>query len=303
MPNQTGRVAVVTGANSGIGFCAARELARQGAHVVLACRDPVKGERAAAAIRAVLPAPSLQVEQLDLASLDSVRALATRLRPPRIHLLINNAGIMAPPRRVTADGFELQLGVNHLGHFALTGLLLSRLLAADEPRVVTVSSLVHRRGRIDFDDLQSERHYEPWRAYGQSKLANLMFCFELQRRARVAGTALRSLAAHPGYAATNLQLAGPSRWWERLGMSVTNRLIAQSADDGALPVLYAASAPSLPGGSFVGPGGPGQVRGHPRVVTAAAHAYDEDAWRRLWDASEHLTGVRYEFAPRARGAA
>jgi NAD(P)-dependent dehydrogenase (short-subunit alcohol dehydrogenase family) len=303
IPSQTGRVAVITGANSGIGFCAARELARQRAHVVLACRDPAKGERAAAAIGASVPAPSLQVEQLDLASLASVRAFAARLRQPQIDLLINNAGVMAPPRRLTADGFELQLGVNHLGHFALTGLLLARLLAAPEPRVVTVSSLAHRGGRIAFDDLQSERRYDPWRAYGQSKLANLMFCFEFQRRATAAGTALRSLAAHPGYAATNLQLAGPRRWWERLGLRVANRLFAQSAEMGALPVLYAASVPELAGGTFVGPGGVGQVRGRPRVVGAARHAYDREVWRRLWEVSERLTGVRYEFAAKWADAA
>jgi NAD(P)-dependent dehydrogenase (short-subunit alcohol dehydrogenase family) len=298
IPDQRGRLALVTGANSGIGLVTARELARHGAEVVLACRDLGRGEQAAARIREVVPAGQLQVEQLDLASLAGVRAFAERLaeRHDRLDLLVNNAGVMATPRRLTVDGFESQLATNHLGHFALTGLLLGRLLAASQPRVVTVSSIAHRTGRIDFDDLQSERRYNNWRAYGQSKLANLMFAFELQRRATSAGAALRSIAAHPGYAATNLQLAGPSRWYERLGGVIGNALIAQSAQMGALPSLYAATVAELPGGTFVGPGGPGELRGHPRVVGAARRAYDEQAWRRLWQVSEELTGVRYEFA-------
>lgn len=298
IPDQRDRVALITGANSGIGLVAARELARHGAEVVLGCRDLAKGEQAAQRIREVVPAARLEIEQLDLASLASVRAFAERAaeRHERIDVLVNNAGVMAPPRRLTADGFESQLGTNHLGHFALTGLLLGRLLAAAQPRVVTVSSLAHRTGRIDFADLQSERRYSNWRAYGQSKLANLMFAFELQRRAVQAGLSLRSIAAHPGYAATNLQLAGPSRWYERLGGVIGNALIAQSAEMGALPTLYAATVAELPGGTFVGPGGRGEVRGHPRVVSAARRAYDEATWRRLWEVSEELTGVRYEFA-------
>jgi NAD(P)-dependent dehydrogenase (short-subunit alcohol dehydrogenase family) len=282
IPDQTGRVAVVTGANSGLGLVTARELARHGAHVVLAVRDVAKGERAQVG----------EVRALDLADLGSVHAFADDLvaQQPKIHLLINNAGIMAPPRRLTKDGFESQLGTNHLGHFALTGRLLGAL--TQDARVVTLSSGMHRIGRINFDDLQSERRYNNWRAYGQSKLANLLFAFELQRRA---GDRLLSLAAHPGYAATNLQFAAPAHAYERAFMSIGNRLFAQSAEMGALPSLYAATAPGVPGGSFVGPDGFMEQRGHPTIVTAAGKAYNRDDWRRLWDASEELTGVHYEF--------
>jgi NAD(P)-dependent dehydrogenase (short-subunit alcohol dehydrogenase family) len=297
IPDQGGRVAIVTGANSGLGLITARELARHGATVVIACRNLEKGERAAAEIHAAVPGAELQVSELDLADLASVRAFAGRVESERerVDLLINNAGVMAPPRRLTADGFESQLGTNHLGHFALTGLLLKRLLAAPAPRVVTLSSAAHRAGRIKLDDLQSERRYNNWLAYCQSKLANLMFCFELQRRATAAGSALLSLAAHPGYAATNLQTAGPTRLHEKaLGM-LGNLVLAQSADNGALPTLYAATKPELPGGTFVGPSGIGEVRGPPHVVSAAGRAYDETDWRRLWDASEQLTGVTFPF--------
>ena len=295
IPDQSGRVAVVTGANSGLGLATARELARAGAHVVLACRSVVKGQGAAAQIVSVVPGAHLEAARLDLADLDSVRAFAAAA-PARVDLLINNAGVMAAPRRVTPQGFESQFGTNHLGHFALTGLLLGSLLAAPAPRVVTVSSLMHRGGKIDFDDLQGEHGYSRWGAYQQSKLANLMFCFELQRRAVEAGTALKSMAAHPGYAATNLQAAGTDRFYERWFMAIGNKLFAQSADMGALPTLYAATFPDLPGGTFVGPGGRREQRGYPTVVTAASKAYDEHAWRRLWDVSEELTGVHYEFA-------
>jgi NAD(P)-dependent dehydrogenase (short-subunit alcohol dehydrogenase family) len=229
-----------------------------------------------------------------------VRAFAGERAEP-LDLLINNAGLMAPPRRLTADGFESQIGTNHLGHFALTGLLLDKLLATSAPRVVTVSSGAHRMGTIRFDDLNGERSYNNWRAYGQSKLANLMFCFELARRAAAAGTSLRSLAAHPGYAATNLQLTGPARLAERIGGWIGNKVIAQSADMGALPTLYAATE-DLPSGTFVGPDGWMESRGHPKVVTAAGKAYDEDVQRRLWEVSEELTGVHYSF-PRATAVA
>jgi NAD(P)-dependent dehydrogenase (short-subunit alcohol dehydrogenase family) len=293
IPDQSGRLAIVTGANSGLGRSTAWELARAGATVIIACRNTVKGDEAAARIRQDVPDADLRIEELDLADLDSVRSFADGLAEDRVDLLINNAGVMAPPRRLTADGFESQFGTNHLGHFALTGRLLPLLLAAPEPRVVTVSSGAHRIGRIRFDDLQGERRYFAWLAYGQSKLANLMFCFELQRRATAAGTALKSMAAHPGYAATNLQFAAP-RLPDRMLMRVTN-LVAQSARMGALPSLYAATVPDLPGGSFVGPDGVMEQRGYPHVVTASGRAYDEDAWRRLWAVSEELTGVQYEF--------
>ncbi len=297
IPDQTGRRAVVTGANSGLGLATALELARAGANVVLACRDTAKGERAQATITTAVPAAQTELAELDLADLGSVRAFAANLvaQQPKLELLINNAGVMAPPRRLTKDGFESQLGTNHLGHFALTGLLLPALLAAAQPRVVTLSSEAHRIGWMNFDDLQSERRYNNWLAYGKSKLANLLFCFELQRRATEASAALVSVAAHPGYAATNLQFAGPSHSYEKAIMAVTNKLIAQSAEMGALPTLYAATAPDLPGGSFVGPDGFLEQRGHPKIVTAAGRAYDQAAWRRLWETSEQLTGVRYEF--------
>jgi NAD(P)-dependent dehydrogenase (short-subunit alcohol dehydrogenase family) len=294
IPDQRGRVAVVTGANSGLGLATARELARAGARVVLATRSTQKGEDAASRIASTVPGAELDPAVLDLADLDSVRAFAAAA-PARVDLLINNAGVMAAPRRVTKQGFESQLATNHLGHFALTGLLLGRLLAAPAPRVVTVSSTLHRRGTMNFDDLQGERKYSPWGAYGQSKLANLMFCFELQRRATEAGTALLSMAAHPGYAATNLQFAATDRFYEKAIGWIGNRVFAQSADMGALPTLYAATVPDLPGGTFVGPGGRSEQRGYSKVVTAAGKAYDEQAWRRLWDISEELTGVQYEF--------
>jgi NAD(P)-dependent dehydrogenase (short-subunit alcohol dehydrogenase family) len=200
---------------------------------------------------------------------------------------------MAPPRRLTADGFESQFGTNHLGHFALTGLLVPKLLAAPEPRVVTMSSGGHRMGRINFDDLHGERRYNNWLAYGQSKLANLLFAFELQRRA---DGQLQSLAAHPGYSATNLQFAGPARWYERASMALTNRLIAQGADQGALPALYAATVTDVPGGSYIGPDGFLEARGHPHLVTAAGKAYDPEVAARLWEVSEALTGVRYTWS-------
>jgi NAD(P)-dependent dehydrogenase (short-subunit alcohol dehydrogenase family) len=297
IPDQTGKVVVVTGANSGLGLVTARELARAGATVLLACRNTAKGEQAVSAFSAQLLAADATVAELDLASLSSVRTFAGRFSAEhdRLDLLINNAGVMAPPRRLTSDGFETQFGTNHLGHFALTGLLLARLLAAPQPRVVTLSSSAHRGGTIKFDDLQGERSYNNWRAYGQSKLANLLFCFELGRRAAAADTSLTSVAAHPGYAATNLQFAGPSRFYEKAIMAVANKVIAQSAEMGALPTLYAATVPDLPSGAFVGPDGFLEGRGHPRIVTAAGKAYDEDTARRLWEVSEELTGVRYEF--------
>ncbi len=298
IPDQTGRVAIVTGANSGLGLATARELARGSAGVVLACRSEEKASGAMHSIRNVVPSADLTVGMLDLSDLGSVRAFAESFVAPgrSLDLLINNAGIMAAPRGLTKQGFESQFGTNHLGHFALTGLLLPALLRAPAPRVVTVSSTMHRGGKMNFDDLNGERKYSRWGAYSQSKLANLMFCFELQRRATEAGSALLSMAAHPGYAATNLQFAAPDRFYERAYMWLGNRLIAQSADMGALPTLYAATVPDLPGGTYVGPGGRTEQRGYPKVVGAAGKAYDEQAWRRLWEISEELTGVHYEFA-------
>jgi NAD(P)-dependent dehydrogenase (short-subunit alcohol dehydrogenase family) len=283
MPDQSGRTFVVTGANSGIGLAAARELAASGARVVLAVRDTAKGEAAAAGLSG-----NPEVRALDLADLASVRAFAEGL-DRNIDVLVNNAGVMATPNRTTADGFELQLGTNHLGHFALTGLLLARI----QDRVLTISSGAHRMGRINFDDLQSERSYRRWPAYGQSKLANLLFMYELQRRLDAAGSPLRSVAAHPGWAATNLQFHTESIQ-DRI-MGLVNRIFAQSDEQGAWPTLYAATTPDLPGGSYVGPDGFLEQRGNPKRVGSSAAARDENTARRLWEVSEELTGVRYEF--------
>jgi NAD(P)-dependent dehydrogenase (short-subunit alcohol dehydrogenase family) len=282
-----GRSVIVTGANSGIGRAAASALAGAGAHVVLAVRDTAKGRAAAAA----MPGET-EVRQLDLASLASVREFVAAW-DGELDLLINNAGVMAPPLGRTADGFELQFGTNHLGHFALTNLLLEHITG----RVVTVASGAHRMGSIDFDDLNWERKsYSAWRAYGQSKLANLLFTAELQRRLEAAGSPVLATAAHPGYAATNLQFHSGRRALDLLSV-VGNRLIAQDEDAGALPTLYAAVA-DVPGGSFAGPDGLMEMRGKPKLVGRSKAARDADTAWRLWDASEELTGVRSE-----RGAA
>ena len=291
IPDQTGRRAIVTGANSGLGLIAARELARKGASVVLACRNMQKGEVALAEVRAA--GGEAEIASLDLGNLASVREFAAS-QERALDLLVNNAGVMAPPRSETADGFELQLGTNHLGHFALTGLLLERLKAAQAARVVSLPSNGHHIGKIDFDDLQSERRYRRWGAYGQSKLANLLFMRELDRRARAAGLPLVSVAAHPGYSATNLQFAAPPLA-DRVVMRVLNLVAAQSADKGALSPLYAATVPDLPGGSYIGPDGPGEWRGSPHMVGMSKRAQDPETARRLWEVSESLTGVRYAF--------
>jgi NAD(P)-dependent dehydrogenase (short-subunit alcohol dehydrogenase family) len=282
LPDMAGRNVIVTGANSGIGRAAASALAGAGAHVVLAVRDTDKGRTAAAG----MPGET-EVRQLDLASLASVRELAAAW-DGELDLLINNAGVMAPPLGRTADGFELQFGTNHLGHFALTNLLLEHITG----RVVTVSSGAHRMGSIDLDDLNWERRsYSAWRAYGQSKLANLLFTAELQRRLEAAGSPVLATAAHPGYAATNLQFHSGRRALDVLS-AVGNRLIAQDEDAGALPTLYAAVA-DVPGGSFAGPDGLMEMRGKPKLVGRSKAARDADTARRLWDASEELTGVRF----------
>ena len=295
IPDQSGRTAVVTGSNSGLGLITARELARAGATVVMACRNTAKGESAAAEIRAEARGAQLEVAALDLGSLDSVQDFAKGFRADngRLDLLINNAGVMAPPRKETADGFELQFGTNHLGHFALTALLLDAMKDREDARVVTLTSGAHRMGHIDFDDLDSRRGYSRWRAYGRSKLANLLFALELDRRLRAAGSKVKSVAAHPGYAATNLQSAA-APFIDRMVMVVTNTVLAQSAEQGALPQLYAATEPGLESGSFVGPDGFQEQRGHPQLVRPHnREAYDEEIARRLWEVSEELTGVRF----------
>jgi len=300
IPDLSGRGAVVTGANSGLGFQTALELARHGADVTLACRDEERGARAVSGIRALAPKAAVEAAPLDLADLSSIARFADAYRAGRdgLDLLVNNAGVMAIPHRQIADGFEMQLGANHLGHFALTGRLFPLLAARPGARVVTVSSTAHRGGRIDFDDLQHERSYRPWSVYGQSKLANLLFAFELQRCADAAGVDLLSVAAHPGYAATNLQRM-TGRRLQGLLLQAANQVVAQSAARGALPSLYAATAPDVTGGAFYGPDGIGEIRGYPKRVKAARPAYDEQTARRLWQVSEDLTGVRYETLDRA----
>jgi NAD(P)-dependent dehydrogenase (short-subunit alcohol dehydrogenase family) len=296
IPDLSGKRAVVTGANSGLGLQIALELARHGAHVTLAVRNADKGQAAAAHIREQAPQAQVEPAPLDLADLASVRKFASRQTTP-LDILVNNAGVMALPRRLTKDGFEMQLGTNHLGHFALTGLLLERLLQTDEPRVVTMSSGAHGYGRIRFDNLDGERHYQRWLAYGQSKLANLLFAFELARRAAIADTELTSVAAHPGYAATNLQLqAGQmeNNALKKATWSVLNRLLAQSDAQGALPALYAATMPDVIGGEYFGPHGLAGTRGYPTRAGTAKQARDTDVAKRLWEVSEDLTGVTYE---------
>jgi NAD(P)-dependent dehydrogenase (short-subunit alcohol dehydrogenase family) len=285
MPDLTGRNVIITGANSGIGRAAAHALAGAGAHVVLAVRTPEKGQTAAAE----MPGET-EVRQLDLASLASIREFAGGWDGD-IDLLINNAGVMVPPLTRTADGFELQFGTNHLGHFALTNLLLENVRG----RVVTVSSTGHRMGSIDFDDLNWERKpYKAWRAYGQSKLANLLFTAELQRRLTAAGSTVLATAAHPGYASTNLQFHSQRRAFDLIG-AIGNRLLAQDETGGAQPTLYAALA-DIPGNSFAGPGGFMEQRGAPKLVGRSSAAKDSDVARRLWDVSEELTGVRFPLA-------
>ncbi|MEU6776312.1 oxidoreductase [Streptomyces sp. NPDC046759] len=290
LPDLTGRTAVVTGANSGLGLVTAEALARAGAHVVIAVRDLARGGAAAAKVGG-----STEVRRLDLADLESVREFAAGWDRP-LDLLINNAGVMMLPERRTQQGFELQFGTNHLGHFALTNLLLPHIT----DRVVTVSSAYHRLGDgvIHFDDVNLTGRYTPTRAYAQSKLANLLFTLELQRRLSEAGSPVRALSAHPGYAATNLQShhANPLA---RAAMAVGNRLFAQTDRAGALPTLYAACQ-DLPGASYVGPSGLGEMRGAPALVGRSPAASDPGAARRLWTLSEELTGVEWQLKPAGR---
>jgi NAD(P)-dependent dehydrogenase (short-subunit alcohol dehydrogenase family) len=287
IPDQKGRVAVVTGANTGIGFDTARALAEHGATVVLAVRDVEKGRQAAARMSG-----DVTVQELDLTSLESIRTAAAELHAThsRIDLLINNAGVMYTPKQPTRDGFELQFGTNHLGHFALTGLLLDLLLPVAGSRVVTVSSVGHRiRAAIHFDDLQWERSYSRLQAYGQSKLANLMFTYELQRRLAAHGTT-SAVAAHPGMANTELARNVPAAF--RVLLPVLAPLITQKAAMGALPTLRAATDPGVIGGQYYGPDGLGESRGHPRLVTSSDQSYDVAIQQRLWAVSEELTGVK-----------
>jgi NAD(P)-dependent dehydrogenase (short-subunit alcohol dehydrogenase family) len=298
LPELTGKVALITGANSGIGFEAARALAKRGAHVILGCRDSDRGQAALDRILHEKSDARVELLALDLADLARVRAAAVRVLDAhsRLDLLCNNAGLMAIPRTLTSDGYEMQFAVNHLGHFALTSLLLGALLASDAARIVTISSLAHRIGRIRLDDLDGERGYEKWQAYGQSKLANLLFAYELQRRLSARGARAISVACHPGYASTNLQQVGPRVEGSRVRAAffkLGNAVLAQSAEKGAWPTLYAATADEVRGGDYIGPGGPGELAGAPEKVGSSAASRDLEQARALWNVSVERTGVDY----------
>jgi len=294
VPDQSDKTFVITGANSGIGFEASRVLAQRGARLVMAVRRPGAGEEAAAKIRAETPTAEVLVEECDLGSLDSVRRSAARITElvGRVDVLINNAGIMAVPYGTTVDGHERQLGTNHLGHFALTGCLLGSLLESEDGRVVTVSSDAHRFGRIDPSNLEGER-YRRWGAYGRSKLANLLFAYELDRKAQAAGAVLTSVACHPGYAATNLQGRASREQGKSERLWKLGHLFAQSAANGALPTLRAATDPATEGGTYFGPAE--RRRGPAVLVRSNGRSHDTATAGRLWEVSEQLTGVRFRF--------
>ncbi|QSO50689.1 SDR family oxidoreductase [Alicyclobacillus curvatus] len=301
IPNQSGKRVVITGSNSGIGFEAAKVLAAKGAEVILAVRNVAKGNQAADRIQTEFKEAKVEVMELDLADLDSVHhfADAYRSRWTTLELLINNAGVMVPPFRQTKDGFELQFGTNHLGHFALTGRLMDTLLATREARVVVVSSAAHTRGVINFDDLNWTRGYKRWAAYGQSKLANLLFAYELERRLEAIHADVKCVACHPGFAATNLTAAGFGLGKSWIGKSVGElaNVFAQSAAMGALPTLYAATDMGLKGGEYIGPtsrSGRNSMRGYPGIVTSNHRSMDQAVAKRLWDVSEELTGVHFQ---------
>lgn len=298
LPDLSDRTVVITGANGGLGVETTRMLAERGARVVMACRNPERGKEAMARILDKLPTARLELATLDLGSLRSIRACAEDLRArlPAIDVLVNNAGIMAIPRALTEDGFEVQLGTNHLGHFALTGLLFDLLRRGRASRVVNVSSIAHTLGRMNFDDLMGERSYQKWSAYGQSKLANLLFTYELQRRVDSAGVGMVSAASHPGYSDTNLQAVGPALEGSSLGasfMKLGNSIFAQPAERGALPTVYAAAAADVVGGDYVGPDGLFEVWGYPKKVSSNAASKDIATAARLWEASEQLTSVSW----------
>ncbi|SFR54461.1 oxidoreductase [Halogeometricum limi] len=300
VPDCTGKTVVVTGANSGLGYEATKALAANGAHIVMAVRSPDRGRDAARDVLGEVPDADLTLAKLDLSDLDSVERFADWFEAAHdeLHVLVNNAGLMALPRRETEQGFEMQFGVNHLGHFALTGHLLSALRETDgQTRVVTQSSGLHENGEMDFSDPMGEASYDKWEAYAQSKLANLLFAYELQRRLELAGEEdVLSVGCHPGYAATNLQRRGPEMegsLLRRVGMSLANRAFAQSAEMGALPTLYAATAADVEGGSYYGPTGFQHMRGYPGENESSEASHDEADAHRLWELSEHLTGVTY----------
>lgn len=295
IPDQTGRTAIITGASSGIGAEAAVALAAKGATVILAVRDQRRGDAIRARILAATPGADATVAIVDMASLASIRAFAARMAElPRIDILLNNAGLgLQQQRAVTVDGFERMFGTNHLGHFALTGLLIPALLRAPAPRVVAIASIAHRRGRIDFDDLQSARGYNGSKAYSQSKLANLMFAYELDRRARDRGSRLMSVAAHPGVATTGFVAATEMAAWKVAIGQAAIGVFGQDAARGSLPGLYAATMPDVKGGQYWGPDGFLEIRGMPALAKPSPHALDKTVWARLWSVSESLTGVVY----------
>jgi NAD(P)-dependent dehydrogenase (short-subunit alcohol dehydrogenase family) len=297
MPPQQGRLAIVTGANSGIGYQAARYLSRAGAAVILACRSREKGEAASAKIVAKQPSAKVEVRILDVADLDSVRRFAAEFlsEDKPLDLLINNAGVMAiPERRTTPQGFEMQFGTNHLGHFALTGLLLPALLRQPKSRVVTVASIAHKSGKLNFDDLNAERRYDPRGAYAQSKLANVVFGLEFDRRLRARSATTASVIAHPGVAVTNIVSNGMGTGLKGRVVNALLPFVAQSDDRGSWPLLYAATSPEVHGGEYYGPDGIAEFKGTPVEVKPKPHALDPAAGKRLWEISEALTGVRYD---------
>ncbi len=303
MPNLTGKVVIVTGANSGLGYQVARAMAYKGATVVLACRDAAKGEQALQSLRKEHPNAKLELMTLDLADLTSIRSFAESFsqKYSTLDILCNNAGVMAIPYRQTAQGFEMQFGTNHLGHFALTGLLLPTILKTPgQPRIVTTSSILHRNGQINFADLASKNSYNRGAAYSQSKLANLLFAYELQRQLTANGSNSLSLAAHPGYAATNLQTTGSLMDGAAFKVRVSqfaNSVFAQSAAMGALPTLYAATASGVKGGEYFGPAGFMELRGYPKAVKSNQSSYDLELAKKLWAVSEELTGVSFNLIP------
>jgi NAD(P)-dependent dehydrogenase (short-subunit alcohol dehydrogenase family) len=301
IPDQSGKIAIVTGGNVGLGYETVKALASKGAHVLLACRNLEKGIAARDRVQQLAPGVSIEVMRLDLANLASIRVFAEEFRAKydRLHILVNNGGVMATPRLTTADGFELQFGTNHLGHFALAGLLLDLFLNSPMSRVVTVSSLAERFGRMNFHDLRGKKSYNRWIAYCQSKLANLLFAYELQRRLGAARSTAISLAAHPGFTSTNLRTKLRSQetpWFHRFSGIFFDWISRSSAEQGALPQLYAATAPDVRGGEYYGPDGLFQISGDPRRMKSSRQSYNEDLARRLWNVSEELTGIEVKIS-------
>ncbi|PSH65169.1 oxidoreductase [Phyllobacterium sophorae] len=291
--DQTGRTFLVTGANSGLGYLTSLEVARRGAHVLMTARNQTKGIQAIQRIRSLVPDAKVELRLLDLADLAAVKSFAQQIIDDGtpVDVLVNNAGVMMPPRSLTRQGFEMQFGVNHLAHFALTALLIERLQKGNDPRVVTLSSDLHKRGRIHYEDLDGAKKYGRISFYAQSKFANTLFGLELDRRLRAVGNPVRSLLAHPGYAATNLQLSGPTGFLN-VFMRIGNRFIAQSAEMGVLNQLYAATEPGVESGQFIGPDGRNEMKGYPTLVQPIGAAQDIADAGRLWRLSEELTNVR-----------